>query len=227
MRPVIAAGFVCSLFVLSFWAQRTAPEPILKPTLAQLTQGTVSPTPKRVHTQKSRKTNQYIAGQIVDLKTTKGTIRFKLFRKKAPITTANFLRYVRDGHYNGTIFHRVIPNFMVQGGGLTPRMRKKPTRSGIRNEADNGLKNELGTVAMARTNAPHSASAQFFINTKNNTFLNFRSKSPRGWGYCVFAKVIQGMDVVRAISGTPTTYRSRRRNVPTTPIIIQSATIVN
>jgi cyclophilin family peptidyl-prolyl cis-trans isomerase len=139
----------------------------------------------------------------VDLKTNMGTIRVELYPAKAPKTVANFLQYVKDGHYNGVIFHRVIPNFMVQVGGFEKGMKEKPTRAPIENEAKNGLKNDLGTLAMARTNAPHSASAQFFINTKNNDFLN-QSQAQDGWGYAVFGKVVAGMDVVMKIQQVPT-----------------------
>lgn len=174
----------------------------------------------------ARPTAQPAGGSVVQLQTSMGNIELQLYPQKAPKTVANFIQYVKSGHYDGTIFHRVIPRFMIQGGGLTPKMTKKPTRAPIQNEADNGLKNELGTVAMARTSAPHSASAQFFINTKNNSFLNFRSKSGRGWGYCVFGKVIKGMDVVMKISGTKTGIRSGRRNVPLTPIMIKKAVLL-
>lgn len=136
----------------------------------------------------------------VDIKTSHGTIRLELNASKAPKTVANFLQYVRDGHYDGTIFHRVIDNFMVQGGGFDKGYKQKKTRDSIENEAANGLKNDLGTVAMARTSAPHSASAQFFINLKNNDFLNFTSPDQRGYGYAVFGKVVSGMDTVMKIA---------------------------
>ncbi|PIE17645.1 MAG: hypothetical protein CSA65_08300 [Proteobacteria bacterium] len=160
---------------------------------------------------------------VVTLQTTMGTIELKLFPKKAPKTVANFLKYVRSGFYNGTIFHRVISNFMIQGGGLTKNMVKKQTRQPIPNEAFNGLKNSRGTVAMARTGAPHSATAQFFINVKNNSFLNFKSRSGRGWGYCVFAKVTKGMAVVDKIKSVKTGRVRGRANVPMAPIVIKKA----
>ncbi|TNE48116.1 MAG: peptidyl-prolyl cis-trans isomerase [Deltaproteobacteria bacterium] len=163
---------------------------------------------------------------VVELDTTMGKIQIELFRNLAPVTTSNFIEYVKSGFYNGTIFHRVIPNFMVQGGGLTPDMTKKKTRAAIQNEADNGLKNERGTLAMARTSAPHSATAQFFINVKNNPFLNHRGKTLRGWGYCVFGKVIKGMDVVDKIRYTKTATKGFRRNVPVQPVIIRSAKLL-
>lgn len=163
--------------------------------------------------------------QVV-LETSLGTITIELDQAKAPKTTANFIQYVTDGFYNGVIFHRVIPGFMVQGGGFTPDMKQKQTRSPVPNEADNGLANMRGTIAMARTSAPHSATAQFFINHKDNTFLNHRDKSMRGWGYCVFGRVISGMDVVDAIAGKPTHTVGMFQNVPVDPIVIKNATLV-
>ena len=160
----------------------------------------------------------------VDLKTNLGTIRIELYPAKAPKTVANFLQYVKDGHYNGVIFHRVIPNFMIQGGGFEKSMKEKPTRPPIENEAKNGLKNDLGTLAMARTNQPHSASAQFFINTKNNDFLNYPGQD--GWGYAVFGKVVSGMDVVMKISQVPTGNVGPFGDVPKEPVVIESATLV-
>jgi peptidyl-prolyl cis-trans isomerase A (cyclophilin A)/peptidyl-prolyl cis-trans isomerase B (cyclophilin B) len=161
----------------------------------------------------------------VDLKTNFGTIRLELYPAKAPKTVENFLQYVKDGHFNGTIFHRVIPNFMIQGGGFDKSMKQKPTRAPIENEAKNGLKNDLGSVAMARTSAPHSASAQFFINTKNNDFLN-QASAQDGWGYAVFGKVVSGMDVVMKISGVPTGNVGPFGDVPREAVVIESATLV-
>jgi cyclophilin family peptidyl-prolyl cis-trans isomerase len=160
----------------------------------------------------------------VDLKTSLGTIRVELYPAKAPKTVANFLQYVKDGHYNGVIFHRVIPNFMIQVGGFEKGMREKPTRAPIENEAKNGLKNDLGTLAMARTSAPHSASAQFFINTKNNDFLNYPGQD--GWGYAVFGKVVSGMDVVMKISQVPTGNAGGHGDVPREAVLIETATLV-
>ncbi|MDQ6972104.1 MAG: peptidylprolyl isomerase, partial [Mariprofundaceae bacterium] len=145
----------------------------------------------------------------------------KLDADRAPKTVANFLRYVKEGFYNGTIFHRVIPNFMVQGGGFDKGMRKLSTHDAIDSEADNGLRNNLGAVAMARTSDPHSASSQFFINTKDNFFLDYKSKSPSEWGYTVFARVSKGMDVVRKIEGVETGNRSGMQNVPLKPLLIE------
>ena len=159
----------------------------------------------------------------VEMDTTKGKIVLELYADKAPKTVKNFLAYVDAGFYDGTIFHRVIPNFMIQGGGFTADMKQKKTRAPIDNEADNGLRNERGTIAMARTSAPHSATAQFFINTKNNDFLNHKGKSPQGWGYAVFGRVAEGMAVVDAISGVKTGTRGPFRDVPTDPIVIRKA----
>jgi cyclophilin family peptidyl-prolyl cis-trans isomerase len=161
----------------------------------------------------------------VDLKTNLGTIRLELYPAKAPKTVENFLQYVKDGHYNGVIFHRVIPNFMIQTGGMEKGMREKKTRDSIPNEAKNGLKNDLGTVAMARTSAPHSASAQFFINTKNNDFLN-SANAQDGWGYAVFGKVVSGMDVVMKISQVPTGQVGGHGDVPREAVVIETATLV-
>jgi len=162
----------------------------------------------------------------VDLKTSAGTIRLELYPAKAPKTVANFLQYVKDGHYDGTIFHRVIDGFMIQGGGFDGSFKQKATRDPIQNEARNGLKNDLGTIAMARTNAPHSASAQFFINVKDNDFLN-AAAAQDGWGYAVFGKVISGMDVVTKIAKLPTGPGGPfRSDVPRTAVVIQSATVV-
>ncbi len=150
----------------------------------------------------------------------KNKIVIALNREKAPITVKNFLSYCENGFYNGTIFHRVIADFMIQGGGLTADMKKKETRDPIKNEADNGLKNNRGTIAMARIPDPHSATAQFFINVKNNDKLNFTEKTPKGWGYCVFGKIVDGMDIVDSIRYTNVTERNNRANVPVSPISI-------
>ena len=162
----------------------------------------------------------------VDLKTNVGTIRLELYPAKAPKTVANFLQYVKDGHYNGMIFHRVIDGFMIQGGGYDKSYREKATRDSIPNEAKNGLKNDLGTIAMARTSAPHSASSQFFINGKNNDFLN-AANAQDGWGYAVFGKVVSGMDVVMKISKSPTGSGGPfPTDVPKEMVVIESATQV-
>jgi peptidyl-prolyl cis-trans isomerase B (cyclophilin B) len=156
--------------------------------------------------------------------TNQGDIVLELYPDKAPITVKNFLHYVNGGFYNGTIFHRVIKGFMIQGGGFTTDMEQKPTEAPIKNEADNGLKNDVGTIAMARTPDPDSATAQFFINVKDNDFLNYTAPTPQGWGYCVFGKVVQGMDVVHKIEDVATTTRSFHQDVPVDPVVIESAT---
>ena len=163
----------------------------------------------------------------VDIKTSHGTIRVELNAGKAPKTVANFLQYVRDGHFNGTIFHRVIDGFMIQGGGFDKAYQQKKTRDSIENEAANGLKNDLGTVAMARTSAPHSASSQFFINLKNNDFLNYTSPDQRGYGYAVFGKVVSGMDVVMKIAKLKTGPGGPLpTDAPQEMVTIESATVV-
>ncbi|MCC8195154.1 MAG: peptidyl-prolyl cis-trans isomerase [Deltaproteobacteria bacterium] len=162
---------------------------------------------------------------LVKLETTKGEIIIELFPDKAPKTVANFLSYVNAGAYDGTIFHRVMDGFMIQGGGFEPDMRPRPTNAPIRNEADNGLKNERYTLAMARTNDPHSASNQFFINVADNDFLDHRSKTSQGWGYAVFGKVVDGMRVVDAIKAVPTGNRAGHQNVPRDPVVIVKASV--
>lgn len=163
----------------------------------------------------------YAQPTLVELKTSQGLIVLELNSEKAPNTVKNFLQYVKDGHYSGTIFHRVISGFMIQGGGMDKNLNEKATREPIKNEADNGLANNIGTIAMARTGDPHSATAQFFINVANNSFLNHSDKSQRGWGYTVFGKVVKGMDVVQRISTMPTD----GGDVPLQTIVIESATI--
>lgn len=162
---------------------------------------------------------------VVVIETTKGNITVELDAENAPNTVANFLTYVDDGYFTDTIFHRVIPNFMVQGGGLTADMRDKPSKHApIENEANNGLKNDRGTLAMARTNDPHSATSQFFINHKDNDFLNFRSESMQGWGYAVFGKVTEGMDVVDEIAAVKTGGKGGHQDVPLETITITGVT---
>ena len=159
----------------------------------------------------------------VALDTSKGKIVVELFPDKAPKTVANFLQYVKSGFYNGVIFHRVIPDFMIQTGGFTPDMTQKPTKGQIKNESDNGLRNERGTLAMARLTAPHTASSQFFINLKDNRSLDH---SPRGWGYTVFGRVVEGMDVVDSIATVRTTTKRPHGDVPVEPILIKKASVV-
>ena len=163
---------------------------------------------------------------VVALDTTLGTIRVELYPDKAPTTVKNFLNYVQGKHYDGLLFHRVVPGFMIQGGGLYADLSEKPAGATIKNEAVNGLKNERGTLAMARRNAPDSADAQFFINVKDNAFLNHRDETPAGFGYAVFGRVIQGMDVVDKIVAVPTTKKGPHENVPAEPIVIRSVRVV-
>ncbi|MBI4692838.1 MAG: peptidyl-prolyl cis-trans isomerase [Gammaproteobacteria bacterium] len=157
--------------------------------------------------------------------TNKGPITIELDSAAAPETVENFLQYVRDGFYDGTIFHRVIDGFMIQGGGFDASMRQKATRAPVRNEANNGLTNATGTIAMARTNDPHSATAQFFININDNTFLDHQNQTPSGWGYCVFGHVTDGMDVVNAIKDVKTTSHGQHRDVPAETIVIETAVV--
>ncbi|WP_339516714.1 peptidylprolyl isomerase [Pseudomonas sp. RL_15y_Pfl2_60] len=163
---------------------------------------------------------------MIKLHTNHGVITLTLFADKAPETVANFKEYVKSGHYDGTVFHRVISNFMVQGGGFEPGMKQKPTNATIKNEANNGVSNKVGTVAMARTMEPHSASAQFFINVADNTFLDHTAPTVQGWGYAVFGEVTDGMDVVEKIKGVPTTMKSGHQDVPVEDVIIERAEIV-
>jgi len=163
--------------------------------------------------------------QVV-LKTTFGDIKLALDSEKAPKTVENFVNYVKEGFYDGLIFHRVIDNFMIQGGGMKEDMSQKPCTQGtIENEADNGLSNKTGTIAMARTMDPHSASSQFFINVKDNNFLDHTGKNPEGWGYCVFGEVVEGMDVVNRIKGVKTTMAAGHQDVPVEAVVIESASV--
>jgi len=163
----------------------------------------------------------------VDLQTNKGVIRIELDEARAPESAKNFISYVEKGHYDGTVFHRVIKGFMVQGGGFEVGMKQKPTDAPIKNEAGNGLKNDKYTLAMARTGDPHSATAQFFINATDNAFLNFKSESPSGWGYAVFGKVVSGHDVVDAIEGVKTGRKGFHDDVPLEDVMIEKATVVS
>lgn len=163
---------------------------------------------------------------MIKLHTNHGVITLKLDEEKAPKTVANFVEYVKNGHYNGTIFHRVISNFMIQGGGFEPGMKQKSTQSPIENEANNGLSNKIGTIAMARTMDPHSASAQFFINVADNTFLDHTAPTTQGWGYAVFGEVIDGMDVINDIKSAATGSKAGHQDVPVEDIIIEQAEVV-
>ena len=164
---------------------------------------------------------------VVELETNMGAIVIELNEEKAPKTVENFLNYVKSGHYDGTIFHRIIDGFMIQGGGMDAEMNEKSTNAPIENEADNGLKNDKGTIAMARTQDPHSATSQFFINVKDNDFLNHSGKNMQGWGYTVFGKVTSGMDVIDKMRGVPTGRFGMHADVPKEPVVINSATIVS
>jgi peptidyl-prolyl cis-trans isomerase B (cyclophilin B) len=163
---------------------------------------------------------------MVEMVTSKGVIQLELDAEKAPITVANFIEYVKSGHFEGTIFHRVIPGFVIQGGGMQSGMREKPTNAPIQNEADNGLKNLTGTICMARTNDPHSATSQFFINLKDNSFLDHTAKDPQGWGYAVFGKVTEGMDVVEAIAAVRTGNAGYHQDVPVDDIVIEKVNLL-
>ena len=164
--------------------------------------------------------------KTVEITTSAGALRIELDDEKAPASVANFLAYAAKGHYDNTVFHRVIKGFMVQGGGFEPGMKQKPTDAPVANEANNGVKNRHYTLAMARTSAPHSATAQFFINTTDNGFLDFKSESPQGWGYAVFGRVASGMDVVDAIDGTPTGRKGGHDDVPLEDVVIQRVVAV-
>jgi len=166
------------------------------------------------------------ANPKVEIKTSLGTVVIDLYPENAPQTVENFLQYVKDGFYDGTVFHRVIPGFMVQGGGFTRNLQQKPTRPAIRNEAGNGLRNAVGTVAMARTKDPHSATAQFFVNVADNDFLDFKSPDENGYGYTVFGRVSAGMDVVQKMLQVPTATVGPHQNVPRTPIVIESTRLI-
>lgn len=163
---------------------------------------------------------------VVELDTNMGAIVIELNEEKAPKTVENFLNYVKSGHYDGTIFHRIIDGFMIQGGGMDAEMNEKATNAPVENEADNGLKNDAGTIAMARTQDPHSATSQFFVNVKNNDFLNHSGKNMQGWGYTVFGKVTSGMDVIEKMRGVPTGRFGMHADVPKEPVVINSATII-
>ena len=164
---------------------------------------------------------------MVEMHTSKGLITLELDAEKAPVTVANFIEYVKGGHFDGTIFHRVIPGFVIQGGGMESGMKEKPTQPPIENEADNGLKNVTGSICMARTNDPHSATSQFFINLKDNQFLDHSGKNPQGWGYAVFGQVTDGMDVVEAIAAVQTGNAGLHQDVPVEDIVVEKVIIAD
>jgi len=186
--------------------------------LAALTLATVSAAPAEEQKGKN---------PMILISTSMGDIKLELDAAKAPISVQNFLDYAKSGHYDGTIFHRVIPNFMIQGGGFAPDMSQKPTKAPIKNEADNGLKNDLGTIAMARTGVVDSATAQFFINAKDNAFLNHTAKTPAGYGYAVFGKVVEGLDIVKKIEGVKTANKSGQGDVPVEAVLINSVKVID
>jgi peptidyl-prolyl cis-trans isomerase B (cyclophilin B) len=193
---------------------------------AQLAMLAVATTLTAASAQSLTQTTQGKHMSSVKFTTSMGSFTLQLDAAKAPKTVENFLQYVREGHYTGTVFHRVIGNFMIQGGGFEKGMKQKPTRAPVENEANNGLKNDNYTVAMARTSDPHSASAQFFINVKDNGFLNFSSPTPQGWGYAVFGKVSEGMDTVDAIKKVQTGNKGGHGDVPTVDVVIEKAEIL-
>ncbi len=183
------------------------------------------PAPAAAPAKEGAKMEQTGKNPIVVISTSMGDIEAELYADKAPESVKNFLAYAESGHYNGTVFHRVIKGFMIQGGGMTPDMNQKPTKAPIKNEADNGLKNLNGTLAMARTSVVDSATSQFFINVKDNAFLDHKSKTPQGYGYAVFGKVISGMDVVQKIENVSTGNKGMHQDVPVEPVVIKSVTV--
>ena len=186
---------------------------------------TVAVAPATGLTQDNSTSKQGANMVTVTMETNKGVITLELDREKAPDSVENFVTYAKSGHYDGTIFHRVIPGFMIQGGGFDSSMKQKDTNPTIKNEAANGLKNDKGTVAMARTNVPDSATSQFFINVKDNDFLNHTSPTPQGWGYAVFGKVTDGMDVVESIENVATANKGGQQDVPVSDVIIEKVTV--
>jgi len=200
-----------ALAVLAAQATTTQATPAAAPAAAQVPAPEAKPTPD---------------GAVIALETTMGTIQIGLYGSKSPLSSRNVLNYVKSGFYNGTTFHRVIPGFMIQGGGMDAKMNEKPTGAPVRNEARNGLSNTRGSVAMARTNAPHSATSQFFVNVRDNAKLDF-GISPDGWGYTVVGEVLSGMDVVDAIVAVPTTSRGPHQNVPVKPVVITKARVIS
>ena len=210
-------------------AEREAVPPKLPEHMRVTQHNTAPPVPENDIANKPPEVPEEIKKQgrkyvMILMKTSKGDIKIELNRKAAPKTVANFLSYVETGHYTGTIFHRVMDGFMIQGGGFTASMSQKNAPRTVENEANNGLKNATGSIAMARTSDPHSAGAQFFINVNDNDFLNYPGQD--GWGYCVFGKVVEGMDVVNAIKSVPTGNAGPHQNVPTEPILIESISVI-
>jgi peptidyl-prolyl cis-trans isomerase B (cyclophilin B) len=201
------------------------PENEMKQLLGMMLTMTLGMLSVAAYSTENQSTTQGAGMVTITLETSKGNIKLELDSEKAPVTVANFLEYARAGHYDNTIFHRVIPGFMIQGGGFDTSMKQKSTNAPIKNEADNGLKNLTGTIAMARTSDPHSATAQFFINASDNAFLDFKSPTTQGWGYAVFGKVTDGMEVVREIEKVQTGNKAGHQDVPLTEVIITKVTI--
>ena len=222
LRTVIFSSFLTAL-LLGLTACGEASEPADQ---AEAVEPQVTSAPATNAATSATEEDSMSATTKVLMKTNKGDITLELNGEKAPLTVANFVQYAEAGHYNGTLFHRVIPGFMVQGGGFEPGMKQKPTQAPVANEANNGLTNEPMTIAMARTNDPHSATSQFFINVANNGFLNFSSETPSGWGYAVFGVVTEGEDVVKAIEQVTTGQVGPYGDVPSDDVVIESVTIM-
>lgn len=206
-------------------AETAKTEPAQKAAASEATEATKD-EPAKTEPAKTKTGEKMSANPVIKMETSKGTMTIELDAVKAPKTVANFVSYVEDGFYDGLIFHRVIPNFMVQGGGMTPDMSEKPNKAPVKNEANNGLKNDRGTLAMARTNDPHSATSQFFINLKDNDFLNFTSETPAGWGYTVFGKVTEGIEVIDEIAKVKTGNHGHHGDVPLEAVTIIKASVV-
>jgi peptidyl-prolyl cis-trans isomerase B (cyclophilin B) len=201
------------------------PETEMKQLLGMMLTMAIGMLPTAGYSTENQSTTEGAGMVNVTLETNKGDIKIELNAEKAPATVANFLEYAKAGHYDNTVFHRVIGGFMIQGGGFDTSMKQKPTSAPVKNEADNGLKNVTGTIAMARTSDPHSATAQFFINVSDNAFLDFKSPTPQGWGYAVFGKVTDGMDIVRSIEKVQTGNKAGHSDVPLTDVIITKVVI--
>ncbi len=224
----VAAIALCSALILIGCSQANEPNAVDQTT--QVSDGTAATPTTSTDTEVSKTTTESaekIMGKnpIALLKTSKGDIKIELNGEKAPLSVANFIEYAQAGHYDGTLFHRVIPGFMIQGGGFVPGMQQKPTNTPVQNEANNGLSNETYTIAMARTSAPHSATSQFFINVTNNDRLDFTSESGAGWGYAVFGKVVEGEEVVKAIEAVATGQVGPYGDVPQEDVLIESVTL--
>jgi peptidyl-prolyl cis-trans isomerase B (cyclophilin B) len=219
-KRLLPMAFIFALFSLPACAADTPPISAAKPAAKVEAAATTKSTTSSTCTSSDKRTQP-----MVKLHTNHGIITLELDAAKAPLTVANFLDYAKSGFYDGTIFHRVISNFMIQGGGFEKGMKQKPTKAQIQNEAANGLKNDNYTVAMARTGDPHSATAQFFINVKNNDFLNYTASNPQGFGYAVFGKVVAGMDVVEKIKGVKTSQSGMHGDVPVEDVIITRAEV--